>query len=540
MAEINKYQNQKWGTSFPLNTGDRYWAQDMNLDFRYLQNLSGKTATDITRMVPCIMSGGNVQQGSGDTLNISVGNGMVYLAIEIVDSFAATPPSKMYRDMITRVEWPAQTNMAIASATLDGSTVNYVKVKYKELDGNTRARAKSSGTYAYETSSSYEIVVDSTAPNALYDICLGSFVGSTGGTFVFQNTNREFQDTQTYDYVVRHQDDFNNLFTRNSAGNYSIRSEYKSVFFKNGTYLISTLRTKFGDTATGTIILNTNNCSLIEGNSSIIYYAGIDGYININTSYCNIFNLKISGDNSTSLSGGYNTFYLNQNYIKLCNCYVEERIGSVNGFGSNVTYNDVCSLDFCVAKVGTYGFFTIKHLSNCVGTQCGVAGFRACENISNSYSRSNTASGFILCNYITSSTSINNTNIGFDECKWISNSCYSTGSTNNFVTSYGNVSENSPSGTMSGTGDPLFTKFLSGTIDAGNSTANLAHGISNAYTNVRIVHHTVYINNTSTVIGGVSSGGSIPTFSFYDNTNVQINRTTTSSTYPCYAYVVYR
>jgi hypothetical protein len=83
------------------------------------------------------------------------------------------------------VWWTQQTNLALASATLNGIATNYVKVRYNELDGNTRARAKSSGTYAYETVPSFTFVVDTVAPT-IYDLCLTTFVGTAGGAFTFK------------------------------------------------------------------------------------------------------------------------------------------------------------------------------------------------------------------------------------------------------------------------------------------------------------------------------------------------------------------
>jgi hypothetical protein len=89
-----------------------------------------------------------------------------------------------------RVAWTAQTNLAIAGATLDGVTVNYVKVKYAETNGETRARKKKAGSYAYERIPSYTITVNSTSPVEGTEIVLATFTGSTGGTFTFSTLSK--------------------------------------------------------------------------------------------------------------------------------------------------------------------------------------------------------------------------------------------------------------------------------------------------------------------------------------------------------------
>jgi len=182
---ILKYLNKKYGTTTPTALGDRYYAQDLVRDWRYAQDNVGQLAYDFIASLPIIMSGGIVTQGAGDTLNITSGRGWAKFAVEIPDTFASIPPSKMNADVTgVPVIWTAQTNLAIASATLDGSTPNYVKVAFIETDGNTRVRAKATGTYSYETIPSYVITVDST-PATDYEILLNTFAGSAGGTFTF-------------------------------------------------------------------------------------------------------------------------------------------------------------------------------------------------------------------------------------------------------------------------------------------------------------------------------------------------------------------
>lgn len=192
---ILKHLNWKWLTTVPYALGDRYYTQDLVRDFRFLQDVVGNLAYDtFGQTIPRKISGGVVTKGAGDTLNITLGRGWVAHSVEIPDTFASLPPSKMSADVTgVPVAWSAQTNLALPLATLDGVAVNYVKVRYLESDGNTRVRAKTTGTYSYETVPSYQFVVDTVAPT-IYDLVLTTFVGTAGGAFTIADP------TITYPY----------------------------------------------------------------------------------------------------------------------------------------------------------------------------------------------------------------------------------------------------------------------------------------------------------------------------------------------------
>lgn len=192
---ILKHLNWKWLTTVPYALGDRYYTQDLVRDFRFLQDVVGNLAYDtFGQTIPRKISGGVVTKGAGDTLNITLGRGWVAHSVEIPDTFASLPPSKMSADVTgVPVAWGAQTNLALASATLNGVAVNYVKVRYLESDGNTRVRAKTTGTYSYESVPSYQFVVDTVAPT-IYDLVLTTFVGTAGGAFTIADP------TITYPY----------------------------------------------------------------------------------------------------------------------------------------------------------------------------------------------------------------------------------------------------------------------------------------------------------------------------------------------------
>lgn len=195
MAEINKYFNLSYTSTVPTNLGDRYYSQDMIRDFLYNINYSGRTIKDLIGSFPVFLSGGAVTQGTGDTLNITPAIGYVYKSFTIPDTFAALPPSTTTADVIRRIETTQQTNMAIASATLNGSAINYVKIQYAEANVNSRTRAKSSGTYYYELTPSFTFTVDTTSPTN-YDLVIATVVGSTGGTFTISNYANKYLMSQ--------------------------------------------------------------------------------------------------------------------------------------------------------------------------------------------------------------------------------------------------------------------------------------------------------------------------------------------------------
>lgn len=180
-----KHHNQEYdggSPNLPLALGDRYYSQDLGRDFNYLRNLAGKVLADLGQTLPALVSGGVVTKGAGDTLNITPAVGYVSHEVDLPDAFSSIPPAVIQEDIVLRAESTQQTNMAILSAVLDGSTVNYVKLRYAEVDGDSRARAKKAGSYYYEQSAGFSIVVDPTA-NTGYDVLLATFTGTGGGAF---------------------------------------------------------------------------------------------------------------------------------------------------------------------------------------------------------------------------------------------------------------------------------------------------------------------------------------------------------------------
>ena len=200
---IGKHHNQQYGTlggsNVPLRTGDRRWSQDRIRDFWFHQDRIGQIIADLFDSIPILLSGGVVSQGAGASLNITTGFGYAKFEVDIPDSFASLPPTVTQEDIeAIRVAWAAQTNINAGNAncsvydiTDDGATVHYVKMRYLETDGNTRTRAKYTGSYAYEIIPEFDLQVDDVAPTD-YDIELATFT-SSGGTYTFL-TNGTFGD----------------------------------------------------------------------------------------------------------------------------------------------------------------------------------------------------------------------------------------------------------------------------------------------------------------------------------------------------------
>jgi hypothetical protein len=188
---IKKFFNHFYNGNIPKGTGDRYYVQDFLRDFWFLMDRVGLSVSDITGMLPVLLSGGLVTQGSGSSLDITAGFGYAKYDVTIPDDWSTSPPGTVSNSLeAMRISWVIQNdinassgNCSVYSVTDDGATVNYVKMKFKPTDGNTRTRAKAAGTYPYEIRPDFDLQVDTTAPGD-DDICLTTFT-SSGGTYTF-------------------------------------------------------------------------------------------------------------------------------------------------------------------------------------------------------------------------------------------------------------------------------------------------------------------------------------------------------------------
>jgi hypothetical protein len=182
----NYFNHNLDGSDIPLNVGDRYYGQDRLRDFwnqreygKHVIEMLANTASNTK------LEGLQVSQGTGHTINITQGRGIVNYQIKPPSSWGTIPPTMSNADIRLIVEVPSLADQSITSATTDGTTLNYVKLAYNEVTVQTRTRAKKAGSYDSEVQASYIITVDSTAPTS-YELVISTFK-TNGVTIEFIN-----------------------------------------------------------------------------------------------------------------------------------------------------------------------------------------------------------------------------------------------------------------------------------------------------------------------------------------------------------------
>lgn len=178
---VNKF-NHSYADGVPLGTGDRYFAQDLARDHRYLQGLAAQALADLLGTDSAVLlRGGAVTAASATTINVAAAVGLCDFDVSVPDDSAAwaVPAAEAMRQIKTRVSLPAQVGLSLAAlgATLDGSTVNYLKLRYAEADVQSRPRQYAGGTYAHAKGDSFALSCDPAAPTA-YDVLLATVVGN--------------------------------------------------------------------------------------------------------------------------------------------------------------------------------------------------------------------------------------------------------------------------------------------------------------------------------------------------------------------------
>jgi hypothetical protein len=392
---ITKHHNYEYDAiapgGLPNAVADRYYAQDLFRDFAYLIDRLGQVYKDILKQVPLWLEGGDVVQGAGATLNITIGHGYVAKSVQTRLN-SALPPTTQDEDIeAIRVDWAAQTNMALPSYTPGGST-NYVKVRYKELDGLTRQRAKGSGTYAYEQSPSYEFVVDTSVPTK-YDLCLITFT-EAAGVFTFTQYYPHRIGANSSQIIIHTPTDFNNIWERVAANQYKLKDHIKSVhfqYYQSGAEIGFTVANLLsgGDTWGA---FQTNNCTeFTMSNGSRIYMVNERSYIEVNTDNCYLKNISVEGT-GTVASAIAQSFLLNANYVTFDNCRTSNRL-------SNVLFE-------CFKGSATSLHNVTSKYINCsvynMTSSAELRGFNGCHNLVNSLvynieSTSNSCAGLYSC-----------------------------------------------------------------------------------------------------------------------------------------------
>jgi len=195
MSSLNHHNHEYDGGSpnIPEDTGDRYYAQDLGRDFQYHQERLGMLLKDLSIAIPAIANGLVASHiGGTDTLSITTGAGYVEFDVTIPGDAGSGIPPSTGTGTIEAIR--VQVDIAIggydysSSATLDGATPNYIKLRYAEKTVYSRNRAKKAGSYNYEQEPYYALVIDAVAPTTK-DIVVESFTSNPSGAgFAFTGT----------------------------------------------------------------------------------------------------------------------------------------------------------------------------------------------------------------------------------------------------------------------------------------------------------------------------------------------------------------
>lgn len=183
-----RHFNHKYATIdskvIPVGSNDRYNAQDLGRDMRYLEGLAGRVMLARLGLSTALLSGGVVTEGSTKALvNITAAVGLCEYNVTVTDDDEAwaVPPATETEQIVQTARSPGLADFSLEDATLDGSTPNYVKLRYLEEDVQTRTRTNASGTYAYSVEEGYEIICDAVAPTSR-DVLLATLVGNGTST----------------------------------------------------------------------------------------------------------------------------------------------------------------------------------------------------------------------------------------------------------------------------------------------------------------------------------------------------------------------
>jgi len=277
---INKHHNHKYdggSPNIPLAVGDRYYGQDLGRDFNYLQDRIGLILKDIIQQNKYIAQGGIISIGSTPATQISITNFIGYTKynITIPDAPWGYPPPTTADDIdFLRIVMSALTDINVVSygATLDGSSTNYIKIKYNEINLNNRDRAKASGNYYYELEPSYTLTIDTTSPTN-YEICLGELVGDGISSLVLSSIYRSPDLTLQKNYIkalistdspytIDETLGFTHFHITPNTSNFTINLPYAKNYKNNVLTIV-----KIGNSK-GQIVLTPQSGETIDGEST--------------------------------------------------------------------------------------------------------------------------------------------------------------------------------------------------------------------------------------------------------------------------------
>lgn len=477
---ILKQSNLQYDSNIPYFVGDRRYGQDIVRDQQSLLSRMGSAIRGMTGQDNFLLSGGIITQGSTFSLiNIEELYAILKTSVEVPDDFSTLPPTKKSEDIIMPTYLAAQSDFSLSTATLDGVTTNYVKIAYQEIDGQTRQKAKKTGTYVYEVQPSILITIDDIAPTS-YEVAIATLVGNGSSTLVITNIAFPYTiNTGEWDFIIDSDASLSAFATSTDT--------YENVLVKKGVW-----------TYTGEIDLNNTGTLLFQGVAGAILSITLNPSVGSGTliaikgpAECAIKNIQLDLTHNHNapvrgiygfrggaedlvfncdgplnvLSAFYGVFNINNCVITITNVTTNDAYGlhncyrAVNGTITIQATTATSSL-FCL---GSYGsdyicnfyvsvnghstYVTGKGFAGSYITNCEVVmldllvgyGFDNCDYISscraNVTSSVVTGYGFYLCNQI-SSCRAEAPDYAFNTCSLIS-STYALGSTasNTYISS---------------------------------------------------------------------------------------------------------
>lgn len=464
---LTKKHNHDYSAGIPEATGDRYYAQDLGRDFNYLLDQIGLSLQDQLTLTKGIISGWfpNTSGASTDCVNIPAGIGYAPFDVTVPSTPFTIPPSTATETMsLIRVFSSLVNNFSLitSGATGNGSTTNYLKIKFAYSNNDQRTRAKKSGTYYYNQTPSYTLTCNATPPTSK-EICLADIVwNSSTHSITITYTDRSAPAYAGGGSVVLTPSGGDDSIVIQNTVNWLNAIGGGSIILQRGTYLLSTqinwksnvgligqgsstILKRNSSTPTNMIYIDNaitdfyfNNFTADANEAS---YGEINAYFYCvnNTSNTNSLYIKIkSVNNKSGGAGGVGSgFY---NCVNIENCYVQNVAGIVTAascyYGCKIISN-------CYAVTtnsngyNNYGFNGCYYLDNCThsGTNSYIntnAGFQNCHYLNNCYS--NIASTYGSCYGFNSSTYLSNCNsvmsiasdysglaVGYGSCDYLNN-----------------------------------------------------------------------------------------------------------------------
>src|SRR5690242_3002473 len=180
---MTQYSSMRFAAGIPDGIGDIYMEQDRIRDFAWVWDRVGALLADLAGAAATILSGGAVAKGA-DFTHVNISACLAYAPHTItLGTNNANPPATGTEEITSvRISMPAQSALAltgvttgtvydytgtsqsqvVTNATLDGVTVNYVKLEYAELQGLNRQRLRAAGTWYFTRSPSWRLTIDTT------------------------------------------------------------------------------------------------------------------------------------------------------------------------------------------------------------------------------------------------------------------------------------------------------------------------------------------------------------------------------------------